>query len=373
MKLICNKQELLHGLNIVSKAVSNKSTLPLLKGILIETINDKQIKLAASDMDLSIEQTVSVEVYEEGKTVAPAKLFIELIRKLPANDVTIETDEEENIKINSFNSSFTLIGMDAAEFPKIGEINKDKVINIDKKTFKKMVSKTTFAASIDESKGVATGVLIEAGKNTINMVAIDGFRMSVAREKVKNVNEADIIVVARILNEINKIMTERNDDEYDEIEIIIDDNKAAIMMDETLTVMRLLDGNFVKYNDILPKEHGTRIKIMKDDLKESIERASLMAKEGKNNLIRMAIIDGSVIITSRSEAGNVKEEIFVEKEGSNLEIGFNSKYVIDALSVIEDDAVYIDFNSGVSPFVIRPTEGNEYDFLILPIRISAAQ
>ncbi len=368
MKFSCRQHELSKALNTVSKAVTSRTTIPILKGILLE-VDNNTLKLSASDLDLSIEKKMHVTAEEEGSVVVSARLFNDIIRKLPNEEIQIEEMEDKSIVIKCVASEFTIVGQAADEFPNISEIKEQKKIFIEKDILKDMIRKTSFSASIDESKGIIVGVLIEMEEESLNMVALDGFRMAIARETMKNEESKKIIISARILNEINKIITEN--EENKEIYMIIEDKKAVFLMDETKIVLRLLEGDFIKYNDILPKENKCKLKVNRIELMNSIERASLLAKEGKNNLIKMSVFRDKIIITSRSEEGNVKEEVFVEKEGTDLDIGFNSKYILEVLKVLNDESIIMEFNTSVSPCLIKPVEGRAYEYLVLPVRISS--
>jgi len=368
MKFTCSQQQLSRAINTVSKAVTARTTIPILKGILIKVTKDGILSLSASDLDLSIEKKISVHVEEEGSVVVLSKLFGDIIRKLPNENIEIEKIEENNINIKCSSSEFTIVGLPPDEFPNIGEIENNYRILLSKDIFKEMIKKTVFAASIDESKGIIVGALIEIEENSINMVALDGFRMAVAREKIINKEAKKIIVSAKILNEINKIISES--EEGENIELILDKKKAVILLESTKIVLRLLDGEFIKYRDITPKEFKTNVVLNKTDFTESVERASLLAKEGKNNLIKLDIHDNNMIITSKSEEGNVKENVIISKDGDNLEIGFNSKYLLDALKVINTEEIKIELNTSISPCLIKPIEGNEYEYLILPVRLT---
>ncbi len=368
MKFICNQQTLSKALNTVSKAVTSRTTIPILKGILLEVTNDNQLILSASDLDLSIEKTIEVKTEEAGSVVVSARLFSDIIRKLPNEDIEIEEQENNNLIIKCLASEFTIVGQSADEFPNIGEINEEKKLSLEKDLLKEMIKKTSFAASIDESKGIIVGVLIEMEEDSLNMVALDGFRMAITREEMKNEEKRKIIISARILNEINKIITEN--EEGNDIYLILDEKKAVFLLEDTKIVLRLLEGDFIRYSDILPKEYQCKVTVNRSDLLSSIERASLLAKEGKNNLIKLSLFRDKIIITSRSEEGNVKEEVFVEKEGADLDIGFNSKYLLDVLKVVKDEQVIMEFNTSVSPCLIKPVEGRKYEYLVLPVRIS---
>jgi len=368
MKFSCTQQVLAKALNTVSKAVTSRTTIPILKGILLEAGTDGKLKLAASDLDLSIEKTISVSVVEEGSVVVSAKLFSDIVRKLPSEEIEIE-EENGNVTIRCLSSEFNIVGQAADEFPHIGVIKEEKKIQMEKDLLRDMIRKTSFSASIEESKGIIVGVLIEMEEESLTMVALDGFRMAVAKELVKNQEKKRIIISARILNEISKILSE--DEEQKEADLILDDKKAVFILNETRVVSRLLEGEFIKYRDVLPKEYKCRLKVQKGELSDSIDRASLMAREGKSNLIRLNISGNKITITSRSEEGKVKEEVFVEKEGTDLEIGFNAKYISDVLKVVEDEEIYMEFNTGVSPCLIKPVEGDRFEYLVLPVRISA--
>lgn len=369
MKFSCNQQTLSKALNTVSKAVTPRTTIPILKGILLEVNDENILKLSASDLALSIERKMEVTAGETGSVIVSAKLFTDIIRKLPNEDIQIEEKEDKSIVIKCLASEFTIVGQPSDDFPNIGEIKEEKKLLIDKDILKDMIKKTSFAASIDESKGIIVGVLIEMEEESLNMVALDGFRMAITRETMKNDEKKKIIISAKILNEINKIMMEN--EENTEFYMILEDKKAVFLIGETKIVLRLLEGNFIKYNDILPKENQCKVIVNRVDLLNSIERASLLAKEGKNNLIKMSVLNDKIIIRSRSEEGNVKEEIFIEKEGIDLDIGFNSKYILDVLKVVNDENILMEFNTSVSPCLIKPVEGNTYEYLVLPVRISS--
>lgn len=368
MKFKCNQQTLARALNTVSKAVSSRTTLPILRGILIEAGNEGNITMSASDLDISIKKKTEANVIETGSVVVISKLFGDIIRKLPNEEITIEKTEANEITISSSSSEFKVICLPVEDFPKIGE-KEDETENVvlDCTLFKSMVRKTSFAASIDESKGVLVGILTEIQPDSISMVALDGFRMAISKEPVTDIREKDFIISAKIMNEINKIISE--DGEEEDINISLSEKKAVFSIGSTEIMLRLLEGEFIKYRDIVPSESTTTVKAERALLLESIERASLLAREGKNNLIKMSINDNLLTITSRSEEGNVKEEIVIDKEGNDLEIGFNSKFVMDVLKAIDDEDIKMSFMTGTSPCVIRPTEGDSYEYLVLPVRI----
>lgn len=367
MKFSCPQQTLAKALNVVSKAITNRTTIPILKGILLETENN-QLTLTASDLELSIETKIDVQTIEEGSIVISAKLFSDIVRKLPLAMVEVEERDNRMIIVRCLSSEFTIVGQPADEFPNIGEIEESHSIKIEKELFKDMVRKTSFAASTDESKGIILGVLIDIGSTCLQLVALDGYRLAITREHVRNEQEKQIIIAARILNEVNKVILDSESDE--DLDIILDQKKALFLTDDTKIILRMLDGQFIDYKNVIPKEHKVKVKVSRTELLDSIERASLLAKDGKNNLIRISVEENCMVVTSRSEEGNVKEELAITKEGDTLEIGFNSKYLLDVLKAVTDDEISMEFNSSVSPCLIKPVEGDAFEYLILPVRIS---
>ena len=324
---------------------------------------------SASDLDLSIEKKLAVDNFKPGETVVLSKLFGDIIRKLPDEIITVE-ENEGKVNIKCSNSEFNIIGLAADEFPNIDpqeEEAEEMVFN--KELFKDMINKTAFSASIDDNKGAMTGVLIEMEEESLNMVAIDGFRMAVAREKMKNREKKNVIIPAKILSEVSRIVTE-SEFSGEDVNVVLTGKMAVFNMENTKIVVRLLEGEFMNYRRIIPSENPTKVLVNRQDFMESVERASLLAKVGKNNLIRLDIKDSLIEITSKSEEGNVKEEVITSKEGNDLVIGFNSKYLLDALKAIDDETINMYFNTSVSPCLIKPVSGDRFEYLILPVRIS---
>ncbi|MDO4833430.1 MAG: DNA polymerase III subunit beta [Bacillota bacterium] len=368
MRFTCNQQVLAKAMNTVSKAVSNRTTLPILKGILIQATADNKLIMTASDFDISIKKEIEANVEEEGSAVVISRLFGDIIRKLPNEEITIYKDEESSVIIKTDFSEFKLISLPVDEFPNVGEKEEESEnFLIDSNIFRDMVRKTAFAASIDESKGVLTGILTEISERDIKMVSLDGFRLALVKENMKSSKERKFIISAKVMNEISKIISE--DDDEKEINVSLGAKKALFSIGKTEIILRIMEGEYIKYRDIIPSENSTKVTAGKEILLDSIERASLLAKEGKNNLIKISIVNDLMKITSRSEEGNVKEEIIIEKTGNDIEIGFNSKFVIDVLKARDDEKISMNFKTGVSPCVVKPAEGDAYEYLILPVRI----
>lgn len=367
MKFICNQSKLSKALNIVSKAVSTRTTIPILKGILIDVKNGK-LTLSSSDLDISIMDTITVDSIEEGKTVVNAKLFSDIIRKLPNKEIEFYLNNDK-LEVECDNSQFKIATFSYNDFPDMNRVINEEAMLFDKIQFKEIIRKTSFSASSDESKGIITGVLIEIEENTLKMIAIDGYRMAITKEEISENYNKRVIVSAKILNDVSRIISEA-EDEVDFIKFSISNNAASIVLGKIEINLRLMEGEFIKYKDIIPAESGIKVKLNKKDFYNSIERASLLSKEGKNNLIKLDFNGNNMNIFSQSEEGSVKEEIFIEKDGEDIEIGFNAKYLLDILKVIDDEEVTMNFNTPITPCLVRPVDGSNFEYLILPVRIT---
>jgi len=369
MKIVCYKDTILKAINSVVKAVASKTTMPILEGILIQT-NDKEIKLTTYDLEIGIEYIMESEVKEQGSTVVNATMFSEIIRKLPDTEITIYINEQNLLVIECEGSLYKLATMNPDEFPELPKINIENSIELEQNTLKNMIRKTIFGVSIEENRPIFTGCLFEAISNKLNVVSVDGFRLA-WRSKFLNerTNDFKAVIPGKTLNEVNKIIS----DSFDPIKIGISKNQALFEMENCKIVTRILDGEFLNYMNIVPKSWETRIKVNKNNIQDCFERISLISassiEKEKKYPVKITIDIGKVTISCTNQTGDAKEEIYVATEGKNLEAGFNPKYFLDALKSIDDEEVYIDFGTNISPCVIRPVESEDYTYMILPIRL----
>lgn len=365
MKFTCNQLILLKGLNIISKAITNRSPLPILKGILLE-VKDGILKLSASNLDITIEYKIELSNYQNGKTVVPAKVFNEIIRKLPNAEIEFDITKI-NMEIKCLNSKFNIATMDPEQFPQT-EIKDDNLIKeyINKNIIKDMIKKTAFAASTDISSGTLNGILLEFQNNNIRTVAIDGYRLAIVNHNLQNDNEAKVIILAKIMNEISKIIVE--DESEEKLSIILCEKHAIMEIGCTKIITTLVDGKFADFERILPKEDALKITINRRDLLESLSRASIISNDGSSNSIKLIITDDKMEIKSKSEIGNVEEFVNCSKVGEDLEIAFNGNYLMDILKVIEDENISMKFLSKRNPCLIEPIEGEEYKYMLSPVR-----
>ncbi|ACA56965.1 DNA polymerase III subunit beta [Clostridium botulinum] len=365
MKITCQKNILLEGISIVQKAVTGKSTLPILSGILIRA-NKNELVLTGSDMDLSIETKVKANILEEGTIVLDARLFGEIIRKLPNDLIEINTLEDNSIEIICQNSRFNLIYMNPDEFPNPPIINENMIFSIDENKLKNMIKGTIFATAQDETRPILTGVLFQIKDKMLNLVALDGYRLALRSEVVDNDNTINAVIPGKTLNEVSKILEEDNEN----VNITFTPNHILFSIGETKIISRLLEGEFISYKSIIPEEYNLKIIAKRLELLNSIERASLMAKEGNTNLVKFDFSNDKIVITSNSQLGMVREELKVVLQGEDLQIAFNSKYLLDVLKTMEDDEVVLEFSSSVSPCIIKNTELNNCTYLVLPVRLN---
>ena len=369
MKIICEKDVILKAINSVTKAVASKTTMPVLEGILIQT-NDNEVKLTTYDLEIGIEYIIECDVKQQGATVVNAIMFSEIIRKLPDTEINITLNEKNLLVIECEGSLYKLATMNPTEFPELPQINIENSIEIEQNTLKDMIRKTIFAVSTEENRPIFTGCLFEISNNKLNLVAVDGFRLAWKNKFLQNkINDFTAVIPGRTLNEINKIIL----DSFDTIKIGIAKNQALFEMEDCKIVTRLLDGEFLNYSSVIPESWETRIRVNKNVIQNCFERISLISSSSiekeKKYPVKVTIDIGKVTISCTNQTGDAKEEIYVSTEGKNLEVGFNPKYFLDALRAIDDEEVFIDFGSNISPCIIRPVEEGDYIYMILPIRL----
>ena len=371
MKIICEKEKLLKGINSVVRGVASKTTMPILEGILMQT-NGNLLKLTTYDLELGIEYVIECDVKEEGNTVVNATMFSEIIRKLPDTEIKIELNNNLLI-IECEGSLYKLSTMNPMEFPELPKIQVENSVEIDQRLLKNMIRKTIFAVSMEENRPIFTGCLFEIKNNKLNVVAIDGFRMGwVSSSLDRQTNDFKAVIPGKTLNEVNKIIL----DSYDNIKIGVSKNQAIFEMENCKIVTRLLEGEFLNYASVIPSNWETRTLINKNNLQSCFERVSLISSSSiekeKKYPVKISIDAGKILISCTNQTGDAKEEIYTTTEGKTLEIGVNPKYFLDALKAIEDEEVYIDFGTNISPCIIRPLvqdNANNYTYMILPIRM----
>jgi DNA polymerase-3 subunit beta len=369
MKIICEKEKILKGINSVINGVASKTTMPVLEGILLQT-NDNELKLTSYDLEIGIEYILEANVEEQGNTVVNAVMFSEIIKRLPATEIKITINENNLLEIECEGSLYKLATMNPDDFPELPKINVDNSIEIEQTTLKNMIRKTIFAVSTEENRPIFTGCLFEVKENKLNVVAVDGYRLAVkTKELINNGNDFSSVIPGKTLNEVNKIIS----DSFDTVKIGISRNQALFEMENCKIVTRLLDGEFLNYSNTIPKNWETRVKVNKNNIQNCFERILLISASSiereKKYPVKINIEVGKVTISCANQTGDAKEEIYVDTEGKELEIGFNPRFFLDALKAIDDEDVYIEFGTNRSPCIIKPVEDGDYIYMILPIKM----
>lgn len=367
MKISCSKQALMNGINIVSKAVSTKSTMSNLQCILIEaSLND--VKLIANDIELGIETIIESDVKEPGRVALDAKLFSEIIRKLPDSEVLIETNANSQANIRCERSNFNIPGTSGEDFNYLPEVEKNKSITLSQFTLKEVIRQTIFSISDQEATKIMTGELFEVNNDILKVVSLDGHRISIRKVQLKESYDGfKVIIPGKTLIEISKIL---NGGTEDDVNVYVTNKHILFEYDNTKVVSRLLEGEFYKIDQMLSSDYETKLRINKKEFANCIDRASLFIKESDKKPIILNIENNSIYMKINTAIGSMNEEIEINKEGKDLKIGFNPKFLMDALRVIDDEEIDIYMMNSKSPCFIR-NEDNSYIYLILPVSIAA--
>ena len=367
MKIICSKLNLVKGVNIVSKAVPSKTTMPILECILIDATTDI-IKFTANDMELGIQTEVEGEIIDRGMIAIDAKIFSEIVRKLPENDVTITTDDNLQTTIVCEKAVFDISGKPGEEFSYLPAIEKEDSITISQFTLKEVIRQTIFSISDTESNKLMTGELVEIDNSMLRVVSLDGHRISIRRIALKDeVNNKKLIVPGKTLIEISKILSGEAESM---VNISYTNNHIVFEFDQTIVVSRLIEGEYFKIDQMLSNDYETKVRINKRELLSCIDRATLLVKEGDKKPIIINIDDEIMELKIRSQIGSMNEEIYINKEGKNLMIGFNPRFLLDALRNIDDEEITLYLMNAKAPCFIKDDE-ESYIYLILPVNFNA--
>lgn len=368
MKLICSKSNLLHGVNIVSKAVPTRTTMAILECILIDA-SANEIKLTANDMELGIETKIEGEIAERGVIALDAKIFSEIVRKLPDSDVTIETDASFKTTITCEKAKFNIVGKSGDDFSYIPYIERNEPIVMSQFTLKEVIRQTIFSIADNDNNKLMTGELFEIEENDLKVVSLDGHRISIRNIELKNnYSHKKVVVPGKTLQEVSKILPGSAEDE---VSIFLTDNHIVFKFENTTVVSRLIEGEYFKIEQMLSSDYETKVKINKRELLDCIDRATLLVKEGDKKPIIMNITDGTMELKINSFIGSMNEDIDIAKEGKDILIGFNPKFFIDALRVIDEEEVTLYMVNPKAPCFIKDDEGT-FIYLILPVNFNAA-
>ena len=364
-----NAQDLLEGLNTVTRALSARPSKQILEGVLISA-EDNRIQMTCSDGSLVIEYTNAASIQEEGQAVLPGRLFTELIRKMPAGTVSISITDNRTATIRCMKNRSNLAIMNAAEYPEIKPLTAGSQVKIPQKKLKDMITRVVFAIATDESRQILTGSLLEVSRSEARLIALDGFRLAMQKlfqpfELPEGTDVVKAIIPGKVLNELARILPD--DDAF--CTMLFNQSRMQCTFGNIRMSSVLLAGEYIDYRRILPTEFKSEARADRSSVQDAIERASLMAREGKNNLIKMSFRDDVLKITSNAELGDVEEEMEASLVGDPVDIAFNARYITDVIRNVPDDELCMKFNSSVSPCVVVPQTGDDYLYLILPVRV----
>ncbi|MEW9699632.1 DNA polymerase III subunit beta [Paenibacillus sp. SI8] len=377
MKLTILKDHLIESIGHVSKAISSRTTIPILTGIKIDATLSG-VTLTASDTDISIQSFTPsengnlkiIDLTQAGSVVLPAKFFVEIIRKLPSQNIEIEVAQHFQTTIRSGSSEIQIMGLDPDEYPLLPEIEENKMIRIPSDLLKTMIKQTSYAVSTNESTPILTGVLWNISGDKLKFIACDRHRLASREVTIDNEaahNLQNIVISGRTLNELSKILPDQNS----LIDIVISDNQVLFKIHSILFYSRILDGTYPDTSKLIPQSYQTEMVVPTKELAEAIDRAYLLSREDKTNIVKMIMREDQTIeiSSSSSELGKVTEQIDLQRiTGELLRISFNSKYMLDALKVLDSEFIHIGFTGAMQPIIMKPEDSTNILQLILPYR-----
>ena len=369
MKIVCKKANLLNGVQIVSKAVPGKTTMPILECILIDASRG-MITLTANDMELGIETVIEGRILEKGIIALDAKIFLEIVRELPENDITIETESNLNTVITCEKSKFNIMGKSGEDFSYLPVVEKNIPVILSQFSLKEVIRQTIFSIADNDNNKMMTGELFEINENMLRVVSLDGHRISIRKIGLKDSYDYHkVIVPGKTLSEISKILTGEADKD---VSIYFTDKHVVFEFDNTTVVSRLIEGDYFKVDQMLSSDYETKVRINKKEFLNCIDRATLLVKEGDKKPIIIDIRDIEMQLMINSTIGSMDESIDITKSGKDLMIGFNPKFLIDALKVIDDEEIDIYMVNPKAPCLIKDAEEN-YIYLILPVNFTVTR
>ncbi len=366
MKIICSKNSLMKSVNISLKAVPAKTTMPILECILIDA-SANQIKFITNDMEIGIETIVEGTILERGIIALDAKIFFEIIRKLPENEVTISSDHNYITRIVCEKAHFEIPGKSGEDFTYLPAVEREECLTLSQYTLKEMIRQTIFSIAVNENNRMMTGELFEIKDNFLKIVSLDGHRIAIRRmELKKDYNDLKVVVPGKTLNEISKILSGEIDDQ---VSIYFTENHVLFEFDQTMVVSRLIEGEYFRIDQMLSSDYETKVTVNKKEFMDCIDRATLFVREGDKKPIVVKISDDHMELRIESAMGSMDEDIDIQKDGKDILIGFNPKFLIDALKVIDDELIDIYLVNPKAPCVIKDSD-NTYTYLILPVNIN---
>lgn len=367
MQFRCNTKRLAEALSITGRAVSSKTSMPALEGILLRT-RENQITLQAYDLELGISTAIDAECLSEGEIVLNAKIFTDMVRKLPGDTVEVKSDDKLLTIVTSGTAEFTILGTPAMEFPELPSLSGGNSIQLPENLLMSMIRQTIFAISTDESNPIHTGILFELQKKVLRLVAVDGFRLAIRTEPITEEQTFSFVVPGKTLMEINKLL---HPDSDQAITVTIGEKHLLFEIDGFIVISRLLEGQFLDYKSVLSGSKTAEARVNARALTNSIDRASLLITDRLKSPVRCIFEPDRIRIKCSSSIGKVYDEVPVAFEGDPCEMGFNNRYLMDALKAADCDEIRIQVGGPLAPMKILPPDSEDFIFLVLPVRLNA--
>ena len=365
MKIICNKQALYEAIVNVSKAAADKSTIPALEGVKLK-LSNSTVTLTGYDLEIGINTTIPVISEDSGELVLNSQRFADMVRRMPTDEIRLDIAENLTVTISGGSTVYDVLALSAAEYPSIPEFGDGEVIKLSQGVLKSLISETVFAVSQNDTKPILKGELFEITDNMLNVVAIDGFRLAVRTESIKADGDMKFVVPAKTLLEVSRLLKDEDDLPC---EIRVTKKQVVFDFSGYTVFSRLLEGEFHNYRGSIPQNSVTEVIIQKKELIDCLERALLLINERIKNPIRCLFDNGVLKVSCQTSLGKINDEIAADITGPKIEIGFNCKFLLDPLKVIKEDKIKLLMNGGNLPMKIVPLDGNDYTYLVLPVRL----
>lgn len=367
MQFLCNTKKLAEALTITGHAVSSKTSMPALEGILIRT-DGTQIILQAYNMELGISTSIEAQCQSNGEIVLNAKIFTDMVRKLPGENVEVKSDEKLLTIVTSGTAEFTILGIPAMEFPELPALTGGLSVTLPESLLMGMIRQTIFAISTDESNPIHTGILFELHSGTLRLVAVDGFRLAIRTEHISENQDASFVVPGKTLTEIYKLLHAEGEQT---ITATIGEKHLLFEINGYTFISRLLEGQFLDYKSVLGGSKTAEARVNTRALAESIDRASLLITDRLKSPVRCIFEPECVRIKCTSSIGKIYDEVSLTFDGEPCEMGFNNRYLMDALKAADCDEIHIQLGGPLAPMKILPPDGDAFIFLVLPVRLNA--
>lgn len=365
MRFHCEKLQLTEAVTNVSRVIPNKSSNPALEGIQIKA-QGGALLLTGYDLEAGITTTIPATVEEEGEVVLSARLFSDMLRKMGGEEVCVSVGEKYLTEVQSGMTHFTILGSPSEEYPELPEIDKGEGVQLPQGVLKSMIDQTLFAIAVTDAKPVHTGSLFDLSPGELSLVSIDGYRLALRTEAIQGGQPLRFVVPGKALSEISKLL---KDDPEEMVSLDVSSRHIVFQIGNYSVVSRLLEGEFLDYKASIPADSATRVRISTRSFIESIERVSLLISDRLRSPLRIRFDPEVIKISCSTSLGRSYDELSASLEGQEVEMGFNNKYLLDALKASESDEVLLEINGPLSPIKVLPTQGDSFLFLVLPVRL----